>query len=627
MKISTLFPLVIILWSFCLSSGAQVSRGTKPVVKGNSAPQLKSNPQSTTVKNTKPVKEPKSVKIGKSIWSQENLNVTSFQNGDPIPEVKTIEAWKQAGEDGEPAWCFYNNDPANGLKYGRLYNWHAVMDPRGLAPYGWHIPAESEWEELLSFLGGNISGGKMMSTGTTLWESPNKYATNETGFTALPSGTRYYFGEFTGIREGTGFWTTTAIDRLSVFSHSLDNGFGILGTESVGKGAGKAVRLIKNDLLNPGFKTMAIGDYSWMAEDLKAVKFRNGDAIPEVKTTQDLEEAGKAGRPAYYIFRKGADITFFYNWFAVNDPRKLAPAGWHISTPGEWTDLLSELGGAEKAGENMRKGRFDAAAPGLVQFGVIMSAGMMAAWWTLEETGTEFASAAVAPFILSNEIKMNPLGKTFGLLVRCVSDSIAQLPGPRHVFGTMTDQEGTSYKTIVIGRQTWMAENLKATKLNDGKEISNETDEYKWGKLSSPAYCWFRNDRDKYRKRMGALYNYYTVETGKLCPQGWHVPSKDEWTALIEFLGPEAGGKMKVTGTDYWHAPNLGATNESGFCGLPSSYRSDQFGDADRISYYWSSTSDGDIDAFRSYLNCDYSDLKCTSYKKTHGNSVRCLKD
>ncbi|MFZ4708057.1 MAG: FISUMP domain-containing protein [Bacteroidales bacterium] len=617
----------IILWLLCYCASAQSTKTTKPAVKTNTVQSPKSTSGTTPPKTTLPDKGPKPIKIGPKIWTLENLNVTSFQNGDAIPEVKTAEAWKKAGENGEPAWCFYNNDPANGAKYGRLYNYHAVVDPRGLAPYGWHIPSETEWETFINYLGGNTSGGKVMSKGTTMWKSPNKYATNETGFNALPSGSRFYFGDFTGINESTGFWASTAIDRQSAFSHGLDYYFGILETSSVGKGAGKAVRLIKNDALNAGFKTMPIGDYIWMAENLKVTKFRNGDAIFNAKTEQELEDAGIAGKAAYYILRRADDVTFFYNWNAVNDPRKLAPEGWHISTPAEWTDMLSELGGAEKAGAKMRKGNFAATSPGLVQFGVLMSENLISSWWTTEEVGMEYATSAVAPFAISDEVKLNPLTKTFGLVVRCVSDSIAQLPGPRHVFGTMTDVEGTSYKTIVIGKQTWMAENLKTTKLNDGTEIKNEKDRYQWDKLSTAAYCWFKNDRDMYRKRLGALYNYQAVETGKLCPEGWHVPTKDEWTTLIEFLGPESGGKMKVAGTDYWQAPNQGATNESGFCGLPSSYLSDNFGDSGFSSYYWSSTPQDDKNAYYCILHKDYANLNLTSYHKHHGQSVRCLKD
>jgi hypothetical protein len=92
------------------------------------------------------------VKIGSQVWSTRNLDVSTFRNGDPIPEAKTDEEWKDAGNNQQPAWRYYNNDPANGKKYGKLYNWFAVVDPRGLAPVGWHVPTQQEWVALHSFL-------------------------------------------------------------------------------------------------------------------------------------------------------------------------------------------------------------------------------------------------------------------------------------------------------------------------------------------------------------------------------------------------------------------------------------------------------------------------------------------
>jgi uncharacterized protein (TIGR02145 family) len=102
------------------------------------------------------------VQIGNQIWMSENLNVSTFRNGDVIPEVKSKDEWELKGFNKQPAWCYYNNDPANGLKYGKLYNWYAVSDPRGLAPDGYHIPSDEEWTVLTNFLG--KSGGEKMKS-------------------------------------------------------------------------------------------------------------------------------------------------------------------------------------------------------------------------------------------------------------------------------------------------------------------------------------------------------------------------------------------------------------------------------------------------------------------------------
>ena len=108
------------------------------------------------------------VTIGSQIWATKNLSVTTFRNGDNIPEAKTSEEWKKAGKEKKAAWCYYNNDPANGEKYGKLYNWYAVSDPRGIAPEGYHVPGSLEWERLISGLGGNYAAGKKLKSKTNL---------------------------------------------------------------------------------------------------------------------------------------------------------------------------------------------------------------------------------------------------------------------------------------------------------------------------------------------------------------------------------------------------------------------------------------------------------------------------
>ena len=128
-------------------------------------------------------------------WMVKNLDVDHYKNGDPIPQVTDPTEWAALTTG---AWCYYFNDPANGPTYGKLYNWYAVNDPRGLAPPGWHVPTNSEWETLINCLGGEeIAGGKLKEIGTTHWLEPNIGATNESGFTALPGNIRLNTGEFT----------------------------------------------------------------------------------------------------------------------------------------------------------------------------------------------------------------------------------------------------------------------------------------------------------------------------------------------------------------------------------------------------------------------------------------------
>jgi uncharacterized protein (TIGR02145 family) len=171
---------------------------------------------------------------------------------------------------------------------------------------------------------------------------------------------------------------------------------------------------------------------------------------------------------------------------------------------------------------------------------------------------------------------------------------------------TVTDIDGNVYKTVTIGTQTWMAENLKTTKYNDGTPIPLVADTMVvramgrkpvsvplWIVVGSGAYCWYYNIKIAAYHVYGALYNRIAVNTRMLCPTGWHVLGIDEWTTLTNYLGDSiAGGKLKENGTVNWHYPNTGATNESGFTALPGGWR-DENGVYQEIGYqgvFWSST-------------------------------------
>src|SRR5664279_5386678 len=128
---------------------------------------------------------------------------------------------------------------------------------------------------------------------------------------------------------------------------------------------------------------------------------------------------------------------------------------------------------------------------------------------------------------------------------------------------TLQDIDGNVYKNVTIVKQILMAENLKTTKFNDGTSIPLVRENSAWKDMNSPSFCWYNNDATTNKNNYGALYNWYTVNTNKLCPSGWHVPSDAEWTTLRTYLGGDsvAGGKLKETGTTHWKSPNTGATN------------------------------------------------------------------
>ena len=171
---------------------------------------------------------------------------------------------------------------------------------------------------------------------------------------------------------------------------------------------------------------------------------------------------------------------------------------------------------------------------------------------------------------IKNRIWFCPLITVLILIFSCTKEKdFIFIMNPWIAYGSMTDKDGNTYKTIQIGTQTWMAENLKTTKYNDRTSIPLVTDATSWSNLSTPACCW--QDNVPARKvTYGVLYNWYTVNTGKLCPSGWHVPSDAEWNVLTDYLGGEniAGGKLKESGFKHWNKPNTGATNETHFSAL-----------------------------------------------------------
>lgn len=189
------------------------------------------------------------IKIGKQTWSIRNLDVDHFRNGDSIPEAKTNEEWDKAGENKQPAWCYYSNDVANAKQYGKLYNWYAVNDPRGLAPQGWHIPSDTEWTILIDYLGGEKVAGKKMKH-TEGWKDQGN-GTNISGFSGLPGGGRdgggpfnvfepYSYGAWWSVTEFQAFVPNIAWSRYI----SVDSDF-VIKYRGL-KQNGLSVRCIKN---------------------------------------------------------------------------------------------------------------------------------------------------------------------------------------------------------------------------------------------------------------------------------------------------------------------------------------------------------------------------------------------
>lgn len=211
------------------------------------------------------------VEIGEQVWMSRNLDVAVFRNGDLIPEVKGISEMMEANENMQPAWCYYDNDPAYGKQYGKLYNWYAVNDPRGLAPEGWRIPGEEDWAALTGFVGkgdntrikventnddgskqdifilGNESGILLKSTsGWEPHEGNKGNGNNKSGFNGLPAGYRSANGTFEDIETYGGWWSATENDEATAWFRGVSNGFPGVCWSYNNKGSFVSVRCVKD---------------------------------------------------------------------------------------------------------------------------------------------------------------------------------------------------------------------------------------------------------------------------------------------------------------------------------------------------------------------------------------------
>jgi uncharacterized protein (TIGR02145 family) len=206
----------------------------------------------TFLVNAQPTKdrdgnEYNTAKYGLQEWIASNLNVSTFRNGDAIQEAKTNEEWIKAGSEGKPAWCYFNNDPENGKIYGKLYNWYAINDPRGLAPQDWDIPVSANWMKLVkNLLGVDVAGIKLKSK--TGWKSKN--GTNTIGFTALPGGYRDEKGNFMELGTKGQWWTNSEPVEVKksnmIFSVSLNNFTTEISYVKMKKETGLSVRCLRN---------------------------------------------------------------------------------------------------------------------------------------------------------------------------------------------------------------------------------------------------------------------------------------------------------------------------------------------------------------------------------------------
>ena len=590
--------------------------------------------------------------------------------------------------------------------------------------------------------GGTIStdGGAAVTARGVCWSTTASPTTANSKTTDL-TGTGAYTSSITGLIAGTTYY---------VRAYATNS----VGTSYGAEGSFKTYAAM--DVDGNGYTSVVIGTQTWMVENLKTTKYNDGTDIPNV-TDNTAWSALTSG--AWCNYENDAANSSkngkLYNWFAVNDGRKIAPAGWHVATDAEWTTLINDVtanlgtsisvakalatttdwtthSNAGAIGCNLSLNNYSgfSALPAGSRSSVVgnfSGIGVNNVWWTTDVSST---SSAWGYYLLYSNSDMfrNSYSKSFGFPVRCVKDNLPTISsntvslitsntatsgGNITGYGsfavtsrgvcwsttasptimnskttdgtgigaytssitgltagttyyvrayatnslgtaygnevsfktlatnsnTISDLDGNVYPTVTIGTQTWMAENLKTTKYNDGTAIPNITDNTSWSALTSGAYCWYNNDIAN-KSTLGALYNWHAVNTGKLAPAGWHVPTDDEWITLANYvslnLGASPSKAKALASTIGWNIDagvgtignNLSQNNSTGFNLMPGGYRGGVFEAKNYYAALWtktrmSTTSSSYYKHLESAGNDVYTDLNSFS----SGFSVRCVKN
>jgi uncharacterized protein (TIGR02145 family) len=333
--------------------------------------------------NKKTIEEPiaSEVKIGEQIWTTKNLNTDKFRNGDKILFATNMGEWKKFGESSTPAWCYYDFNELNGTKFGKLYNYFAVVDPRGIADEGWHIPSDAEWTQLEDYIGNNFTSygrpvgkdnaGRQMKISGTGNDPVGNGNYNWSNFYGLPGGSLDFLFRFSGINHEAFWWGSNEGEfgydgypyteaKCRWLNWTNDNN-SLMNPPLTTRTSGLSIRLVKGEKKqkietgdSSGTGQVKIGNQIWMKKNLYVDTFRNGDKILESKNWVEWENANKTKTPTFIKSGKPNKYGFLYNWYAVTEPRGLAPMGWHIPSINDWKVLSNSLGGDYESGSKLR---------------------------------------------------------------------------------------------------------------------------------------------------------------------------------------------------------------------------------------------------------------------------------
>jgi uncharacterized protein (TIGR02145 family) len=504
----------------------------------------------------------RTVAIGNQCWFAENLRSDNYLNGDVIPGNYTKRKWRRT-TDGVQAICEEN--PENLAVFGRLYNWYAVDDVRGLCPSGWHVPSIVEWRDLFDRFGYFDASKQLKSADCNEAEI--------TDFSGSLSGFRNNWAFYSGVGTHSLWWSTTRFEN-GAWARVHDTESKFVGQEAYYLGNGFSVRCVRD--------SKQVVAFTSVFDSLEAVE------SADLLTACDCLEASKI------LFNTYADLTAQYK---------------------EAIDAYIE---AERSG-----------AEPPVDVSEKIESEVKVAFAIVEEKGLEIGEVCEKliniPSVLEGTDSADcPNVEAVRVAYsRAIGDEVGVQQIKPCTGAERVTFDGYDYRTVAIGDQCWFAENLRSDNYRSGAAIPGNLTNSQWTNTINGAQAVYDND-SKHLSSYGRLYNWYAVKDARgLCPSGWHVPSDEEWTALTEALGGEAvaGGQMNFGG--------LNDLNSDGFAALPGGFRysnTGRFGDLSYIASWWSSTP-SDSYAWSRGVGTGLSFVSRQANDVRFGFSVRCVRD
>ncbi len=545
----------------------------------------------------------RTVSIGNQTWMAENLN---YESND--------------------SYCLENKS-ANCKKYGRLYAWNAAQKA---CPVGWHLPDKEEFKTLFEAVGGQSSASKALKSKAG-WNG-NSNGNDSFGFSGFPTSYRSINGGYGAKGEFAYFWSSSERSRdLAYYMYLYD--YNSVGLEDGPRDYGFSVRCLRNgdestrSVLNvtagsmiderdgKTYKTVTIGDRTWMAENLN---YKTNDS--------------------YCYKDKAANCSKYGRLYAWDAARSACPEGWHLPDKEEFERLFKSVGGESIAGKKLKsKNGWKDGGNGTDSFGFSALAsgcsygydskgynyeGIGADFWSSSEANAGSAYYMVLDYrYLNAGLETGHTASDRRLSVRCIQDYIEEVilfdssEGPVLAASVVVDEnssagslidkrDGKKYKTVQIGSQTWMAENLN----------------YK----TQDSYCY--DDNSSNCSKYGRLYTWNAATSA--CPEGWHLPNNAEFETLFESVGGKQVAGVKLKAKSDWNSDGNG-TDVFGFSAIPAGVRSydGNYLEEGNFSHFWSSTKASSYDAFYIYLNYGMDNASRSFNDKLVGFSVRCLQD